>query len=264
MKKYWLVIKNTWDEILTYRLSFIIWRVRTVFQLLVVYFLWTSVIPKDATLFGYSMTLMVTYILLTQVVGAFVLATRTAEIAENINSGDLSIFLIKPFGYFRYWFARDIGDKAMNISFSIVELTILFLLLQPQIFIQNNFYLICLFIVAVIIGIILNFFISSLLSMIGFWSPDVWGPRFIFYILITFFTGGFFPLDILPKTIYNLMMLTPFPYLQFFPIKIYLGQLSSLEIISGIIISLVWILSLVLILKVVWNKGIKSFTAAGR
>jgi len=264
MEKYWVVIRNTWNEMTTYRLSFVMWRIRVFLQLLTVYFIWASVMPTDSTLFGYSRELMLTYVLGTQLINSIVFSSRTQEIAENINSGDLSIFLLKPLGYFKYWFARDLSDKTMNLAFSVVELVIFFLILSPPLFVQTNMMLLSLFVFSIFLAVLLNFVIGCLMSMIGFWSSEVWAPRFVFYVIISFFTGGLFPLDILPKPLFNFLELLPFTYLQFFPLKIYLGQVGVADIFKGLMISGVWIGILYTGLYVVWNKGLTKFSAAGR
>lgn len=79
VRKYWLVAKNTWEETLTYRLNFAMWRVRTVLQLLTLYFLWLSVLPKDTTLLGYTQPFMLTYILGTSLISSIVLASRSSN-----------------------------------------------------------------------------------------------------------------------------------------------------------------------------------------
>lgn len=264
MRKYYLVAKNTWDEILSYRINFSLWRVRAVIGMLIGYFLWTAVMPDKGTLFGYSKDLMVTYVLLAPLIFSIVFSTRTHEMAENINNGDLSLFLIKPFGYFKYWFSRDFGDKAMNISFCLVEFLLFILILRPNIFLQFNPVYLILFFISLMLGIVLHFFIGSLMSMIGFWSPEVWAPRFIFYTLVSFFAGSMFPLDILPEPIFNALKLLPFTYLQYFPIKIYLGQLTIMEILWGFTITLIWIGITYLTVRFVWNRGLKIYTAMGR
>ncbi len=264
MKKYYLVAKNTWDEILSYRVNFALWRLRTIFSLLISYFLWTAVMPDQGTLFGYSKELMISYVLLAPIVYSIIFSSRTHEIAENINNGDLSYFLTKPFGYFKYWFSRDLGDKAMNILFCIAEFSLFILILRPNIFLQTNPMYLGLFAIALSLGIVLHFFIGCLMSMIGFWSPEVWAPRFIFYTLVSFFAGSLFPLDILPEPLFNFLKLLPFTYLQYFPLKIYLGQLNIDEILIGFGITLIWMFIAYMTLKFVWQRGLKMYTAVGR
>lgn len=264
MKKYYQVVKNTWEEIGTYRLNFIIWRVRSVLQILTLYFLWISLIPQKSLLFGYSQQLMLTYILGISLITSFVFSSRTQEIGENINNGDLSVFLLRPINYFLYWFSRDVGDKLMNVLFSVAEISILLYFLHPPLFIQTNIFYLFFAFVAIIISIFSYFFFSCLLGLIGFWSPEIWGPRFIFMVILNFFAGGLFPLDILPKPIFSFLQILPFSYFLYFPLKIYLGQISSLEIYQGFFISIFWIFLLYFILKFVWRKGLKVYSAAGR
>lgn len=264
MNKYILVVKNTWSEFLTYRLSFVMWRLRNVLQILTLYFLWSSIIPPNASLFGYSHSLMLTYVLGTAIVGAIVFSTRTHEVGDNINSGDLSIFLIRPVNYFGYWFARDLGDKLSNIFFSIIEFILLFLILRPPIFIQTDIVTLLLSVAAIICGTLLFFAIGLLLGLIGFWSPEIWAPRFILFILITFFAGGVFPLDILPQAFLQISTYLPFSYLLYFPIKIYLGQLPLQDIFFGLSICTLWIVAIFFCVQKVWSMGLRAYTAQGR
>lgn len=264
MKKYWYIIKLTWSEILEYRLNFIMWRVRYLLGLITVYFLWFSVFPSTETLFGYTKSLMLTYILGTSLISAVVLSSKTIAIGDEISQGNLSNFLIKPVNYFKYWFARDLGDKAMNICFAIIELSILLAFLRPAVFVQSNVNYIFLTVISIFIALILFFFINFLLGLIGFWTEEVWAPRFIFFIILSFFAGQLFPLDILPKPVFSVFQFLPFTYLLFFPVKIYLGQLSLSEVYFGLTISAIWLVILYLLLKFVWNKGLKNYTAQGR
>lgn len=264
MKKYFRVARNTWEETLSYRFNFLMWRARTVVLLLSIYFLWHSVIPEGSNLFGYTQNMMLTYILLTSLANAFVTSTRTHEIGDEINQGDLSNYLIKPISYFLYWFWKDVGDKAMNIVFSVAELTVLFFILRPPIFIQTEFVFISFFFISIFLAIILYFFISIMLGLIGFWNPEVWAPRFIFTIMLGFFAGNYFPLDILPTTVFKIFEILPFSYLIYFPVKIYLGQIALDEILRGFLIMLIWTGVFFILVQLVWNKGLKEYTAQGR
>ncbi len=264
MNKYFQIAKLTWDETLVYRLNFVMWRIRVVLQILTLYFLWASLIPSGTTLFGYDQSQMLTYILGASLVSSIVLSSRSSAVGDEINSGNLSNFLLRPINYFLYWFSRDVGDKAMNIAFAMVELTIIFAILKPPLFIRVESIHLLLTFVAIILAIIIYFFFSFLLGLIGFWNPEVWAPRFIFTVLLNFFAGGLFPLDILPKFIFSIFQLLPFTYLLYFPIKIYLGQLTTIEIFTGIAISLVWTTLLYVVVKYIWRKGLLVYTAQGR
>ncbi len=264
MKKYFLIAQNTWDEVFTYRLNFIMYRIRNVLTFLTMYYLWLALLPAGTSLFGFTQQSILTYVLGSAFLQAFILASRSYALGDDIVNGNLSNFLIKPFNYFFYWFAKDLGDKAMNISFAAIELSMLFLILRPTLFIQTDPVYLSFFIIAIVCAVALYFFFNMILGMIGFWSAEIWAPRFIFMVLIGFFSGGYFPLDILPEPMYILFTTMPFQYLIYFPLKIYLGQIPVYEIAIGILTSLVWILLLYLSVRLLWEKGVEVYTAQGR
>lgn len=264
MHTYFRVFANTWGEILSYRFNFVMWRFRVLLQLLTMFFLWNALIPQNGNLFGYTSSQMLTYILGTSLIGSIVMSTRTAEIGDQINNGTLSNFLTKPISYMKYWFARDMGDKAMNIVFSLFEITLLVLLFKPTLFIQTDPFYILFALLSAFISMIMYFFFNYLLGLFGFWSNEIWGPRFIFWILINFFAGSLFPLDILPDPIFEVLKLLPFTYLLYFPLKIYLGSLGFSTIIEGLFVSVFWTFALYVVVRFTWNKGLKIYGAEGK
>ncbi len=249
---------------MTYRLNFVLWRVRWVIQRLVVYFLWWAIFSNRQEIFGYTQSTMLTYILVSNIIGTIVLGTTTMSIGNMINSGELSNFLIRPLSFFRYFIARDIGDKLMNVSFSIVEVLLLFALLRPPIAAPTNPLIWVWFLVAVAIGIAMYFLFSFLLGLLGFWSADIWAPRFLSFVIMEFFAGGLFPLDILPTPLFALSQSLPFSYFLYFPLKVYLGQLSSTAVVQGLMIGILWCVGFWYLVSIVWKKGLRVYTAEGR
>ncbi len=264
MNKYLQVARNTIDEYLTYRLNFIMWRVRSVLRILIVYFLWSSIFSSHQKILGYEKSQMLTYIVGISIIWALVFATRTQDIATDINEGKLSNYLLQPMSYFNFLLGRDLADKLFNLGFALIELTLLVIILKPAIFLQTNLIILCLTLASLIVSNALYILISILLGFIAFWSPETWGPRFLFFMVLDFFAGSFFPLDILPPAFYIIIQFSPLSYLIFFPMKIYLGQLTSSQITTGFGISIAWVLVLSLLARNVWKIGLRSYTAVGR
>ena len=265
MKKYFLILKNTLDEYATYRLNFILWRVRVIIRFLITYFLWASIYSTTGqNFFGYNREQMLTYVLSVYIVSNFVFATRTQEVGAEINEGKLTNYLLQPLGYFSWLWTRDISDKLLNFICTIFEMFLLVYFLKPSLFIQTNMLLLILTVVSFTVAIIIYFCMSLLLSFIGFWTSEVWATRFIFIILLDFLAGNFFPIDILPSVLVKILLLTPFPYLFYFPVKIYLGQLTINEIRIGFFVLFFWALILTQSVIYVWRKGLKTYSAEGR
>src|SRR3972149_583046 len=150
MSKYTRVYNNSFSEYLAYRLNFILWRIRGIGMVLISYFLWLSVYANHTQVFGYGKANMLTYILLITFLQGIVLSTQTHKIASEINTGDLSNYLIRPINYFWFNFFRDLSDKTINTFFSLIEISLFIVFLSPPIFFQKNIVYLFLFLLSVI------------------------------------------------------------------------------------------------------------------
>lgn len=264
MSKYLSVIKITLSEYLVYRLNFLMWRVRNVLRLLTVLFFWQAAFSQsDKSLFGYSLPLMLTYITTTLFMKALITGTRSVDIGSEIIEGKLSNFLLRPINYFKYYFFRDLADKGFNLFFALIEFVIIFKLLALPINFNFDINLIGFSFVFLVLAVLIYFLISLLLSFIAFWSLDVWPPRFLFLMIMDFFAGGFFPLDILPSFLYQTLNLLPFSYILYLPTAVFLGRLNLPQIYFSLATGLFWVIVLTYLTKLTWRKGLKVYTAAG-
>ncbi len=267
MHKYWKVFKISFQQEFAYRLNFILWRLRNVMQILVFIFLWEAVFSGNTTqIFGYDKAKIFTYAFMLIVVRAIVLSARSVDVAGQIANGDLTNLLIKPINYFYYWLTRDFASKFLNIFFSAIEVSILFLILRPNIFFQANAFYFIAFLLSLIIAVFIFFNLLMLTNFIPFWVPELaWGAQFLVVVVIVeFLSGVYFPLDIFPNQIFQILRFTPFPYLIFIPIKIYLGNFSYSLVFQSLLIGCIWSVTMWLITNLVWKKGLRSYEGVGR
>jgi len=118
MRKYLTVFAIDWQNQFIYRLNFILWRLRNVLRVLMTYFLWTSIFSSQTSVFGYTREQMVAYLLLALFVNSLVASAPSNDnVGGEVSNGTLNNFLVKPIGYLRYWFTRDLSSKLLNIIF---------------------------------------------------------------------------------------------------------------------------------------------------
>lgn len=259
MAKYLVVFQTTLGEIFSYPLSIFLWRLRLLIQLLIIYMLWNGVFAHTNMIFGYSKVYMMSYILGVTVVSAITTTMRTTDVAGDVLNGTVVNYLIKPISFFRYLLTREAADKLVHIPLAVLEIGLLLLLFHPPFYIPNNIFLYLFFFLSICMGWCISFFVSLALSFIAFWSTEVWAPRFIFTVVISFVAGSLFPLDILPKPLYVVLLATPFPYFFYAPTAILLGKAPlSLLIGSGI-----WLVISFVLARSIWKKGISEFSFYG-
>jgi len=262
LAKYWRVFNITLQEYLTYRLNLLMWRVRQIFVFLIPFFIWKAVLGQGGDIYGYDFAALITYLFGTVILRSLVMGSRTVDLGWMINSGYLTIALLKPLNIFTFLFTRDAADKLFNLSFIAFEIPLLYLIFHPPIFLQTNIVTILFTILAITMAVLIYFFINIMFGSIGFWTRDVWAPRFLLMVVLEFATGAMFPLDMLPEYGQKILYYTPFPYLLFAPLKIYLGQ--DTQVYAHLSYALIWVIILYILAKSIWNKGIKSYEAEGR
>lgn len=267
INKYLSIFKISFQQEFAYRLNFIMWRLRNVMQFFLVFFLWDTVFSDpNRIIFGYDRDKILTYVFGILLLRALVLSARAVDVSSEISGGELTNYLLKPVNYFRYWFTRDISSKALNLGFAVVEAAILYIVLKPPFFLQTNFGTILSFIVSVCIAVFLFFSILFLVNMVSFWAPSMgWSAQFLIIVIaVEFLSGALFPIDVLPQTVQNVLSYSPFPYLLYYPLQIYLGKFTTGAIVKSLLISSAWAVFLLISINYVWKAGLKKYAAEGR
>ncbi|KKR44983.1 MAG: hypothetical protein UT93_C0002G0006 [Candidatus Woesebacteria bacterium GW2011_GWF1_40_24] len=266
MRKYFHIFKISFEEELAYKWNFILWRFRNVLQIFLTYFLWSTVYSDPTRqIFGYDRTEILTYVFGIMIVRALVLSAKAMSVGNDVASGDLSNYLVKPMNYFKYWMTRDIASKALNLIFASVEFAVLFIILKPPFFFQKDFGVILAFLVSIILAMLIYFLILFLLGSIPFWVPEIgWGSHFLVTVVIVeALSGSLFPINILPEVLQSIILATPFPYLIYFPVQVYLGNITGWALFGGLLIAISWVGVLWTFLNIVWQKGLKVYQSFG-
>lgn len=265
MPKYLQVLKITLQEYFVYRLNFILWRFRNFVMLISLFFFWSAIFAGREDLFGYQKNQILTYTLGIIVLRGVVLGSRSIDLAGQIRSGEITNWLLRPIGFFKFLVSRDLADKLLNLFFTVFELGFLIVIFKPPLLIQTNPVYLFGFVLLCILAATLYFIINLIFGMSGFWLIDVWAPRFLFMVVfLEFASGGFFPLDVLPPIFVKVLQFTPFPYLIYFPLKVWLGQIGDWQLALAVFVTCFWIIVFYRILEFVWQKGLKIYDVPGR
>ena len=264
MKKYLQLAKVVLQDYFVYRLNFYLWRFRSFITFLTLVFFWLAIYGNRTEFLGYQKSQMLTYIVGITFLRTIVLGTRTGDLGPQIRSGSLVKLLLKPIKVFKYFFTQDIVDKLLNFFFTIFEIGLVLFIFNFSLSFPRNLTSYFSFFILVLLAIFLNFFISLFLSIISFWTEEVWAARFLFgVVFMEFLAGAYFPLDVLPSWLTRIIYLTPSPYLIFFPMKIWLGQLTNFEIIKAVLICFIWLVFFWWLSVFLWKKGSRNYSAYG-
>lgn len=225
--------------------------------------LWFAIYKENTNSFDMTIKNIVTYYIVVLVLDNLMQNNITQNIGKDIRTGEINQYLIKPYNYMVYNFAKALPQNIMFLVLGIVPISLICLVFKNYINIKFSIINIICFILAIIVGYIINFLINYLLSLLAFYISEVSSLFITFEILKGLVTGKIFPINIMPKSISILLVFSPFQYICYFPIMILLNCYSREQILWTLLLGGVWIIILYILSKIVWNFGLKKYSAFG-
>lgn len=262
-KKYLSIFKIGWQRELTYRFNFFLGRIRSIIVLILLYYFWHALSRGSGFFAGYSSVELFTYVFGASILKSIIFGAQSRQTAVEINDGSFSRYLIQPVNHFWFIFWREFAERSIYFLSACLEVVIFILVVKAKIIWQLNIKLILAFFVSLVLAVFLYFILSYLVSIMAFWSREAMGPRFLFEWILEFASGAYFPLNILPKIFFVLLSFAPFIYLIYFPMSIYLGKYDFWQIITGISMQIIWIITFGLLTLAAWKRGLKKYSGEG-
>ena len=266
MVKYWHVLKIGMQNNLTYRFNFL---ARTLFgfiPLLAILSVWRTIYEGNGSqaVGPYAYSEMISYYLLVTVIDALTAVNEDDwQIAADIKDGNISQFLLKPVDYMAYRICLFGAGRMVYFAIALVPMALFILYEHHFIYVPVHGATWVWFGFSLILTAMLQFLISYTLAMLAFWLLEISTLIFIVFAFENLAGGHLFPLDILPSWLAQLLNLTPFPYQLFFPVSIYLEQVSGSALWRGLAMQIFWVSAIFMLARWTWRRGIKHYEAVG-
>jgi ABC-2 type transport system permease protein len=255
-------IQNT----LVYRANFLFRAAFALIPLTAILFVWKTIYAGKEVggeVAGYALSEMISYYLVVTLVDMFTAVTEDDwQIASDIREGRISQFLVKPIDYLTYRLFLFFSGRTIYTICALLPVSLFIFYLRKH-FILPDAAALGWFILAVGMTALLQFLISYTMALLAFWVLEVATLIFILFAFEYVAGGHMFPLDILPPAIQTALQFTPFPYLLYFPVSIYLGRTEGPEMVVGLCIQAAWVVAAYLLARFVWSRGIRKYGAYG-
>ena len=174
---------------------------------------------------------MISYYLLTTVVDALTAVNEDDwQIAADIKDGNISQFLLKPIDYLWYRLCLFLSGPVTYLAVAAIPLALFILYLHQYFVLPPNWTAFGCFLVSTVLTALLQFFMSYAMAMLAFWVLEVSTFIFILFAFEYLASGHLFPLDILPRGLEQALYFTPFPYQLYFPVSIYMGKTTGVDL----------------------------------
>ena len=231
-------------------------------QVLVAYYLWDGLYKGHDTIGGYTFSQMILYYVIAASVYQ-VVQPEVGIVLRDIYDGTLTKFLFYPLSFIQFKFIGHLSQMFL-VTFQSLLAVVLFSLIfgfkeLSVLYSSTLLWGIC----ATMLAGYLFFIMAFCLEIFGFWFESVWGLVLMLQFVTNLLGGKLLPLAVFPKVIVDYLMWTPFPYLVSFPTKIFLGEVTGLELMQGCIVTLCWSLFFTWISQVIWRSGSYNYSGTG-
>jgi ABC-2 type transport system permease protein len=211
---------------------------------------------------NYSAQDAITYTGLTQAfIGAMAL-WGWYDMIRSIKSGEVATDLSRPFDYYNFWLAQDLGRSVFQLFTRGVLLMVIFVVAFGA-SVPASVEQWLLLIVSTSLALLLSFSWRFLVSSLGFWTTDAQGWMRIALLGILLPTGFVVPLAFMPTWLQTLCYLTPFPGFINTPVDIYLGRTTGQTALLLMALQVGWLMGLVALGRFAASAGRRKLTIQG-
>lgn len=263
LQKYFKVMTVGIQNELEYRFNFFVKILFSFIPLLTSILVWFAIANYSESKYGYTMKEIVTYYFIMSIVSNLVESGNAENTANDIRTGDLNKYLIKNINYMAYRFFLDVPRRIIFILVAIIPFSVLGYFFKDFLAIHADLNTILYFILSLVLGYIINFFINFLLSIYSFYFSEVTSLFTSYAVLRNIISGNVFPLNILPKYVYQVLIITPFSFIGYFPTSILLNKFNQKDIVYLLLLGVGWIILLFVLCKLIWRAGLKRYSAFG-
>ncbi len=253
-------------EMVAFRVNFIFFLLGEVMKCFVMFFVWKAVFDSSdsSTLFGFSYDNMVVYIFITFLSGYMTYSDGSYVIGKEILDGSIAMRMIKPVNFDMCFLFQELGGKMLQLLIVFLPITVG---LEAYRFIVSGCFMLnvpmfSLYIVSLILAYGINFFFSVTYGFLAFYLKNLWGTDIIKGVILNFFSGATVPLAFMGEFGKALGYL-PFASLSYTPVMIYMGMYSAKEIVFYMSLQVLWLVSFLVLSKVVLHSAMKRLVVHG-
>ena len=264
MGKYFTSLKLGFINSLEYRIDLVFTILTSIFPIVIQLFMWVNVFNQgEELIFGYTLNQLVCYTILSNFVTSLITTNIYSTISNDVKSGKLNSYLIKPMNYISFRTFGILGSKITEfLLISILGIiAIIFLMSSSELGLTNLNILF--FVISLILSYLLNLFLYISFSCTAFWITENSRLFAIFKVIMSVIGGSIFPIDIFGKLFTDISRFMPFQNLVYVPLNIIMGKTPINEIPGHLIIQGVWVLLFAFFALMLWNKGIKKYIGVG-
>lgn len=190
---------------------------------------------------------------------------KDKDILNLIKKGNIAYELCRPQDLYFMWYFKILGERLSNVVLRFLPVMIIALLLPSPYNLDLTITIprLIIFLISLILSSLLVVAIILLFHIICLYTLDEKGIVNMFMVMTDILSGLVIPIPFFPNFLQKICNILPFRYVSDFPFRLYVGNVSLLDGINGVIIQIIWIIILFILGKTLMNNALKKTVVQG-
>lgn len=254
-------LRTSLAEQFQYRGAVLIWLLGLVLQPVIYLTVWSTVAESSGgTVDGYSARDFAAYFIVAMLVNHLTHTSVMWEFEGRVRHGALSALLLRPVHPVHRDIATGLAFKALTMVVAIPVAGLLAVAFQPVV--TTRPWAFAALVPALILAMALRFAVEWTLAMAAFWTTSVTAINRL-YFAVFIFSGYVAPIDLLPGPAKVVAEILPFRWMLSFPVELAIGLVSVDDALASLGSQALWLAAAIIALRLVWNQGIRRYSAVG-
>lgn len=222
---------------------------------------WTTVADSAGDVGGYTADDFVAYYIVWTLVRNMNLALTPYAWDWFIQRGRISERMLEPASFFHRQLGRFAGMKFVWIFAWLPIAGFMVLVFRPSF--APSLLEVAVFVVAIWGGYFVRAAVLYLLGLISFWTTRASALFETAVAAELILSGRLVPLTVMPEWVERIGNWLPFKWTFQYPIEVFIGRLSTAEVLWGLAAQAAWFAVLWVAVSLTWNRATRRYTAVG-
>lgn len=202
-------------------------------------FFWKALFGSGS--FGNGMTAdsMLTYTIISSAMSVLFTTGVERRIQRSVQQGSISVEMIHPINVFGVYFAEDMGTILALVFQNLLPIIIIgSLVIKVPVIVSVS--AIPMFAASLVLSMGINWLLAAIFGMWAFTAVEMDALIQVKKHLLRLLSGSIIPIWFFPDSLRAVLEALPFVYIYQLPLDIYVGSVSTEDILRRMVIQVIW------------------------